>query len=69
MHIYDENEQVVKRITVTLEDDTHAALQEWADDEARSVPNLMAYLALKAVKERSQQMEKEKQDGRSRHAK
>jgi hypothetical protein len=52
MHNHDENKQVVKRITVTLDDETHAALQAWADDEARSVPNLMAYLALKAIKER-----------------
>lgn len=47
-----ENDQVVKRITVTLDEETHAALQAWADDEARSVPNLMAYLALKSIKER-----------------
>lgn len=52
MHTNDEIEQVVKRITVTLDDETHAALQQWADDEARSVPNLLAYLALKATKER-----------------
>jgi hypothetical protein len=47
-----ENDHVVKRITVTLDEETHAALQAWADDEARSVPNLMGYLALKAIKDR-----------------
>lgn len=51
MHV-DESDQVVKRVTVTLNDETHAALQAWADDEARSVPSLIAYLAIKAVKER-----------------
>ena len=48
----DEDLSVVKRITVTLDDETHQALQEWADREARSVPNLLAYLALKALRER-----------------
>ncbi len=49
-----EEEQLVKRITVTLDDDTHRILQQWADDEARSVPNLLAWLALKAAKEHDQ---------------
>ena len=42
---------MVKRITVTLDDETHRILQQWADDEARSVPNLLAWLALKAAKD------------------
>ena len=49
-----EDMSVVKRITVTLDDETHQALQEWADDEARTVPNLLAWLALKAVKEKQE---------------
>lgn len=49
-----EDEAVVKRITVTLDDKTHQALQEWADDEARTVPNLLAWLAIKAIKEKSE---------------
>lgn len=60
MHTHDENGQVVKRITVTLDDETHAALQAWADDEARSIPNLVAYLALKGLKERQEQASKDK---------
>lgn len=48
----DEDLSMVKRVTVTLDDETHQALQEWADLEARSVPNLLAYLALKAVREK-----------------
>ena len=49
-----EEEELVKRITVTLDDETHRILQQWADDEARSVPNLLAWLALKAAKEHDQ---------------
>jgi hypothetical protein len=49
-----EEEELVKRITVTLDDETHRILQKWADDEARSVPNLLAWLALKAAKEHDQ---------------
>lgn len=49
-----EGEELVKRITVTLDDETHRILQQWADDEARSVPNLLAWLALKAAKEHDQ---------------
>jgi hypothetical protein len=49
-----EEEELVKRITVTLDDETHRVLQRWADDEARSVPNLLAWLALKAAKEYEQ---------------
>jgi hypothetical protein len=43
--------EVVKRITVTLDEKTHQILQQWADNEARTVPNLLAWLALKAAKE------------------
>jgi CopG-like RHH_1 or ribbon-helix-helix domain, RHH_5 len=46
---------VVKRITVTLDDETHQVLQEWADSEARTVPNLLAYLALVAIKNKQQE--------------
>jgi hypothetical protein len=49
-----EDTELVKRITVTLDDETHQILQQWADDEARTVPNLLAWLALKAAKERQQ---------------
>lgn len=49
-----EEPELVKRITVTLDDETHQILQQWADDEARTVPNLLAWLALKAAKEREQ---------------
>ena len=46
-----EDQDLVKRITVTLDDETHQILQDWADSEARTVPNLLAWLALKSAKE------------------
>ena len=49
-----EDEAVVKRITVTLDDETHRELQAWAEDETRTVPNLLAWLAIKALKEKSE---------------
>ena len=49
-----EDEAVVKRITVTLDDETHQELQAWAEDETRTVPNLLAWLAIKALKEKSE---------------
>ena len=52
---YSTEAEVVKRITVTLDDETHQVLQQWADDEARTVPNLLAWLALKATKEHQQE--------------
>jgi len=54
-----EDTELVKRITVTLDDETHQILQQWADDEARTVPNLLAWLALKAAKERQQAEDKQ----------
>lgn len=58
----EELDEVVRRITVTLDDETHQILQEWADDEARTVPNLLAWLALKAAKERQEQVQLGKKD-------
>lgn len=52
-----EDQGVVKRITVTLDDEIHQLLQDWADSEARTVPNLLAYLALVAVKNKQQEQE------------
>lgn len=54
-----EDLELIKRITVTLDDETHQILQQWADDEARTVPNLLAWLALKAAKERQQTEDKQ----------
>lgn len=54
-----EDTELVKRITVTLDDETHQILQQWADNEARTVPNLLAWLALKAAKERQQAEDKQ----------
>jgi hypothetical protein len=46
---------VAKRITVTLDDEIHKVLEDWAANEARSVPNLVGYLASKAAREHQQQ--------------
>jgi len=46
---------VAKRITVTLDDEIHKILEDWAANEARSVPNLVGYLASKAAKDHQQQ--------------
>lgn len=53
-----EDEALVKRITVTLDDETHRILEQWADNEARSVPNLLAWLALKAAKDYEQESDR-----------
>lgn len=45
------------RVTVTLSEEVHKTLSEWADEEERTLANLMAYIAAKAAKERQQQNE------------
>jgi hypothetical protein len=56
-----EDQELVKRITVTLDDDTHQILQDWADSEARTVPNLLAWLALKYAREYQQEKQQQQQ--------
>lgn len=45
---------MVKRITVTLSDELHKALENWANDEGRATANLAAFLLQKAVEEKGQ---------------
>ena len=40
------------RVTVTLTEDVYQVLSEWAEQEDRSLANLLAHLAAKAVRER-----------------
>lgn len=47
--------EVAKRITVTLDDDTHQILETWAEEEERTVPNLLAWLAKKSAKDHHEQ--------------
>lgn len=41
---------VAKRITTTLEDDVYAYLEERAQNETRTVPNLLSHLGTEAMK-------------------
>lgn len=48
------------RVTVTLSEEVHEALTSWAEDEERTVANLLAYIAAKAVKERQETLAQSK---------
>jgi len=43
------------RVTVTLPEDVHQALSEWAEEEDRTLANLLSHVAAKAVRERQEQ--------------
>lgn len=45
---------IVKRMTVSMEDDLYAEAEALAEIEQRTVPNLLVYLAAKAVREAKQ---------------
>ncbi|MFE1746021.1 hypothetical protein [Coleofasciculus sp. H7-2] len=45
------------RTTVTLSEETHQILSEWAEEEERTLANLLSYIAARAAKERQQQKE------------
>lgn len=47
-------ETAVKRMTVSMEDDLYARAEALAALEQRTVPNLLVYLAAKAVREAEQ---------------
>ena len=49
------------RVTVTLLEDVHQALSEWAEEEDRTLANLLSHVAAKAVKER-QEIKKDKSE-------
>ena len=40
------------RVTVTLPEDLHQALSEWAQEEDRTLANLLSHVAAKAVRDR-----------------
>ena len=48
-------ETTVKRMTVSMEDDLYAEAEALAELEQRTVPNLLVYLAAKAVREDKQE--------------
>jgi hypothetical protein len=47
------------RITAYLPEEIQKALEEWAEEESRSISSLATYLLTKAVRERQQQKAKE----------
>lgn len=47
-------EATVKRMTVSMEDDLYAKAEALAEVEQRTVPNLLVYLAAKAIREAEQ---------------
>jgi len=53
-----DNETMVKRLTVTLDDELHATLEEIAAEQQRTVANLLAFLGAQAVKEWKEQQGK-----------
>ena len=48
-------------VTVTLPEDVHQALSEWAEEEDRTLANLLSHVAAKAVRER-QELKKDKSE-------
>jgi|GEM_PF-2176838 len=55
-----EIDDVVKRMTVTMEDDLYEQVEAIAKEQERTVPNLLVYLARLAVKEREESADTEK---------
>ena len=48
-------------VTVTLPEDVHQALSSWAQEEDRTIANLLSHVAAKAVRER-QELKKDKSE-------
>ena len=51
-------------VTVTLPEDVHQALSSWAEEEDRTIANLLSHIAAKAVKERQEQKKDESENDR-----
>jgi hypothetical protein len=51
-------------VTVTLPEDVHQALSSWAQEEDRTIANLLSHVAAKAVKERQEQKKDESENDR-----
>ena len=52
------------RVTVTLPEDVHQALSEWAEEEDRTLANLLSHVAAKAVRDRQEQKKEESESDR-----
>lgn len=44
------SEEMVKRTTVSFEDDQYAILERWAQKEIRSVPNLISAIVVSVLR-------------------
>ena len=49
-------------VTVTLPEDVHQALSSWAQEEDRTIANLLSHVAAKAVRERQERQEQKKDE-------
>ncbi len=52
------------RVTVTLPEDVHQALSSWAEEEDRTIANLLSHVAAKAVKQRQDQKKDKSENDR-----
>jgi len=52
------------RVTAYLPEEIQKALEEWAEEESRSVSSLTTYLLTKSVRERQQQKNEESRSDR-----
>jgi hypothetical protein len=52
------------RVTAYLPEEIQKALEEWAEEESRSVSSLTTYLLTKSVRERQQQKQEESRSDR-----
>lgn len=55
MQNHDEN--MTKRLTISVDDDVYDVLEKWADDEVRTVANLAAAIVTLEARKRQQQKE------------
>lgn len=58
MQNHDEN--MTKRLTISVDDDVYDVLEKWADDEVRTVANLAAAIVTLEARKRQQQKEDQK---------
>lgn len=59
MQNHDEN--MTKRLTISVDDDVYDVLEKWADEEVRTVANLAAAIVTLEARKRQQQKEEKNQ--------
>jgi hypothetical protein len=53
---------MTKRMTISVEDDVYEILEQWADEEVRTVANLAAALVTLAARDRQTKSNKDRKD-------